>query len=200
MYPIIAICGKSASGKDTLAKNLSHILTNKNIDNKILVSDTTRPSRVGEIDGVSYNFISKKEFLQNIYDGKMLEYSKFRGWYYGTSSSSLEKNKWNIGVFNADGIHALIKKQTADFKPVIYIYLYANPWIRLRRSYEREGQWKMEFFRRMFADWKDFRRFKNLTKKQKYGIIIKNETNNFTDNHVWMVNNVLSKMLEWKMI
>lgn len=199
MYPVIAICGKSASGKDTFSKYLSTILNNKNIDNHIIVSDTTRPIRHGEKNGVSYNFITEDEFFYKIRNDQFLEFSEFRKWYYGTSIDSLSKDKWNIGVFNADGIKFL-EEHNQKIEPVIYIYLYADPITRLRRSYRREQRWKLEYFRRMFADWKDFRRFKHLIKAQKYGIIIKNETDETQENMLKMVNNVLSKMMEWKLL
>lgn len=199
MYPVIAICGKSASGKDTFSKYLSTVLNQKNVNNNIIISDTTRPIRHGEKDGVSYHFITEDDFFYKIRNDKFLEFSEFRKWYYGTSIDSLVENEWNIGVFNADGIKFL-EKHNRDIGLVIYIYLYANPITRLRRSYKREHKWKLEYFRRMFADWKDFRRFKHLIRDQRYGIIIKNETDETQENMLRMVNNVLTKMFEWKLL
>lgn len=200
MKPVIAICGKSASGKDTFAKALSYVLHHKNIDNHMIVSDTTRPPRVNEKDGVSYHFLTEEEFEDKIKKDEMLEYSYFRGWYYGTSTSSLLDDHWNIGVFNADGVHFLMDNDNEEICPIVYIYLYANPFVRLRRSYRREGRWKFEYFRRMFTDWRDFRRFRHLTKAQKYGIIIRNETDDKAENMMKMVNQALSKMMQWGLI
>ena len=70
---IIAICGKSASGKDTLAKAFiegGYGFTN-------IVSDTTRPPRKGERDGIDYNFLSVEKF-QKKQKKDMMIYSKIR--------------------------------------------------------------------------------------------------------------------------
>ena len=57
-YKIIAICGKSASGKDTL---LRMIMNNTALHE--IVSCTTRPPREGEVNGKNYHHIIDPETL-----------------------------------------------------------------------------------------------------------------------------------------
>ena len=76
---IIAICGKSAAGKDTLKRNLQAALIKEQVPVHLMVSDTTRPRRIDEANKVDYNFISQREFLNNIEEQKYIEYSCFRG-------------------------------------------------------------------------------------------------------------------------
>lgn len=45
---------------------------------------TTRPQRLGEIDGVDYFFRTREEFEELIKQGQMLEYAEYVGNYYGT--------------------------------------------------------------------------------------------------------------------
>lgn len=52
---IIAIAGRTSSGKDYIAKRLSTIL-----DYPLVVSHTTRPIRSNETNGVEHWFDSKK--------------------------------------------------------------------------------------------------------------------------------------------
>ena len=59
---ILALFGKSASGKDSIQK---WIVSNyPQLTNKI-VSCTTRPPRSGEQDGVDYFFLSNEEFAKS---------------------------------------------------------------------------------------------------------------------------------------
>ena len=79
-YRLIALCGKSASGKNTLLRKI----IKQNPESHEIISCTTRPSREGEIDGKDYFFLSLEEFANKDINGEMLEVSKFRDWYYGT--------------------------------------------------------------------------------------------------------------------
>ena len=54
---MLLLVGKSASGKDTVKKELIKM------GMKAVVTYATRPPRNGEIDGVTYHFITKEEFL-----------------------------------------------------------------------------------------------------------------------------------------
>lgn len=198
-YNIIAICGKSASGKDTLANFLARVLTIKNINNHIIISNTTRPPREKEVSGIDYNFIDESQFFEDIKSDKMFEWTCFRGWYYGIPYTSLKTDVWNIGVFNADGIKSLInweKTNKDDTINIVYIYLYVNAFTRLRRSYKREHKWKAEYIRRLIVDTKDFFKFKYLINKQKYGIIIKNKVNSY----MFIIDQIISNMREWHLI
>jgi guanylate kinase len=76
---IIAICGKSATGKDTLSRCLVSNLKHRGYAAQIIVSDTTRPPRENEVDGVDYNFLTNKQFYDKIDSCQYLEYSKFNG-------------------------------------------------------------------------------------------------------------------------
>lgn len=135
---ILAICGKSAVGKDSLAKQLIYEFTNRKIPFNYIVSDTTRPPRANERNGIDYYFITDKEFMQNKNKNKYIECSNFRHWNYGTSKNSISLNTINIGVFNLDGIKSL-RKYRKQFL-IIPIFLDEDLIVRLRRSYKRESK------------------------------------------------------------
>lgn len=157
---VLAIVGKSASGKDyfakMLAKEIFYITP--------IVSWTTRPPREGEKEGIDYHFVSEEEFLAAKQKGEFLEWSSFNGWYYGTPHSAIETDDVYVGVFNLDGLSSLMLHQ--DMYDVLPIYMDA-PWpVRLKRSIKREGKFSKEMVRRMFADHQDFAHDKyNLIKK-----------------------------------
>lgn len=157
---IVAICGKSATGKDTLAKLLYNDLNRQGIAANLIISDTTRELRDNETKGVDYNFLDKITFLQKAINKEYLEYTKFRGWYYGTPKSAIKENKINIGVFNVQGLRSLLEYKK-DYR-IVVVYLEANLKTRLQRSHDREHKWKIEFFRRAWVDHRDFENINNL--------------------------------------
>lgn len=57
------------------------------------VSCTTRPPRPGEVEGIDYHFLSKKEFEEKIAQGEFLEHADVFGYHYGTSRTLVEKNR-----------------------------------------------------------------------------------------------------------
>ena len=58
-YKVIAICGKSAAGKDTLLQAMLNVLGNEVHE---IISHTTRPPREGEVEGKNYYFTTIVEF------------------------------------------------------------------------------------------------------------------------------------------
>ena len=77
---MIILSSPSGVGKTTITKKLQQKYSNF----KISVSHTTRAPRIGEIDGLDYNFISHNEFEKLINGNKFYEYAKIFGNYYGT--------------------------------------------------------------------------------------------------------------------
>ena len=151
-YKIIAICGKSASGKDTL---LHMIMDNTALHE--IVSCTTRPPREGEVNGVNYFFMTIEEFAHKRDQGEMLEVSHFRDWYYGTALNGLNPDKINVGVFNPEGIISLMKDNRVDLYVVL---VQASNKCRLIRSLRREINPDVdEIIRRYLADKEDFELF-----------------------------------------
>lgn len=149
---IIAICGKSATGKTSLAHQLEREFKKMGVTVHRIISDTTRPPREGEKDGVDYYFISELEFDRRCASYAYLEKTSFRGWHYGTNyhSLTLGKDSINIGIFNAKGVFSLIKYCRKFI--IVPVYLEDPLSVRLRRSYQREGKWRLEYLRRAFVD------------------------------------------------
>ncbi|WP_315114973.1 guanylate kinase [uncultured Clostridium sp.] len=81
---LIVISGPSGTGKGTVCK----ALLDRN-DFWISVSATTRRPRLGEVNGKSYYFLSKEEFLDKISEDDFLEYAEVYGNYYGTPKSKV---------------------------------------------------------------------------------------------------------------
>ena len=148
---ILALFGKSASGKDTIQK---WIVSNFSKITKGIVSCTTRPPRDGEQDGVDYFFLSDEEFAKKVLDGSMLEATSFREWFYGTALDQLDPDKINVGVFNITGIECILDDPRLEVVPV---WIHASDKARLRRSLDREDNPDCnEICRRFLADEKDF--------------------------------------------
>ncbi|RJO65422.1 MAG: guanylate kinase [Candidatus Omnitrophota bacterium] len=80
---IFVISGPSGSGKTTLLKG---VLADRLLRNKLArsVSYTTRPKRSGEKNGRDYRFINKNEFKEKRKAKKLLEWTEYLGYYYGT--------------------------------------------------------------------------------------------------------------------
>lgn len=151
---VLAICGKSCAGKDTLARWLTKYLINCGYSVNNVRSDTTRPKRVNEFNGVDYTFISNKAFEHRIKDGRYLEYARFKGWYYGIPKENIKEGMINIVVVNPAGLENLQYQQHK--MTVLPVYLKASTLTRLRRSIERENEFKLEYIRRLITDQFDF--------------------------------------------
>ena len=78
---ILAIIGKSGSGKDSLMEKIKEANL-KNVN--IIVGTTTRPPREGEVDGIDYHFVSYEKFLTLLNTLQIADVSSFNNWHYGT--------------------------------------------------------------------------------------------------------------------
>lgn len=90
---LIVLSGPSGVGKSTV---ISELLSERP-DIYFSVSFTTRKPRVGEEDGVNYNFVSRETFLEMIEREEFLEYAQYVENYYGTSLKLIEE-KLSAGV------------------------------------------------------------------------------------------------------
>ena len=90
---LIVVSGPSGVGKSTV---ISELLSHRP-DIHFSVSFTTRAPRVGEEDGVSYNFVERSEFERMISAGELLEYAEYVGNYYGTSMKVI-REKLDQGI------------------------------------------------------------------------------------------------------
>ena len=148
---VIALFGKSASGKDTIKEKLLDELSD--ISHRI-VSFKTRPTRDGEVEDVDYFFVTEEEFTKYVVTNILIEATSFKSWFYGTDFSALDKDALNIGVFNVTAIEALLEDPRLDVLPV---YIESSDKIRLLRSLNREKHPDCaEICRRFQADEKDF--------------------------------------------
>lgn len=86
---LIVLSGPSGSGKSTVIQQLMEQRSNIMFS----VSYTTRQPRVGEVDGVSYNFVDRATFEKMIGEGEFLEYAQYASNYYGTSLRFIEEKR-----------------------------------------------------------------------------------------------------------
>lgn len=169
-YKIIALFGPAGAGKDYIQKKIMETPFGKDNLHEI-ISCTTRPPREGEIDGVHYHFMSNQSKFFSI---PLIECSCFRGWWYGTSTDHLSKEKINIGVFNINGIEQLIENKDIQCVPV---YIKVSDKIRLLRQLNRESNPDCkEIIRRFLTDEKDFSK---LQEKRFSYFVIDNNTEEF---------------------
>lgn len=110
---MLVIVGPSASGKTQIVQLLI-----KNYNMEKLVTYTTRPMRVGEVDGRDYHFISKDEFLKRLDENFFIEHVNYNGNYYGTSRSDLSENK--VVILEPNGLKHYLK-EARDIIKVVFL-------------------------------------------------------------------------------
>ena len=120
-----------------------------------IVTYTTRPPRKGEINGVSYHFITKEEFLkkkeQNFF-AETTSYNVASGdiWYYGSALEDLSDDK--VMIVNPYGLKQI--KSIKSLEPISFYILVDDKTI-IERVTERGDSIK-EAARRLNADNIDF--------------------------------------------
>ena len=120
----IVICGPSGVGKSTIIKRLMIELPNIF---GFSVSHTTRKPRDGEIEGINYHFISKKDFLQRKKQGDFIETAEFSGNLYATSKMAIQsiQDKGQICILDLEmnGVRQ-IKESLQEIEPC---YIFIRP-------------------------------------------------------------------------
>lgn len=84
---LFVISGPSGAGKGTLVARLLEEVP----DTWVSVSATTRAPREGEVEGVSYLFKTRDEFMELAASDGFLEWAEFAGNCYGTPRQSVEE-------------------------------------------------------------------------------------------------------------
>ena len=112
---MFVIVGPSGSGKSTLVQKIKQRISVL----RWSISYTTRPKRLGEIDGQDYFFVTEKEFLQKKAQGDLIEWARVHGNLYGTSysfvKSQIDKGRLlllDIDIQGADALKKSLPGQT----------------------------------------------------------------------------------------
>lgn len=131
---LFIISGPSGAGKGTICKRL--------VDEtkvEISVSMTTRQPREGEVDGKSYYFTTKEDFLKEVEADGFLEWAEVYGNYYGTPKSKLDE-KLSAGidvVLEIDIQGALNVKEV--YPEGIFIFILPPSMAELRKRITGRG-------------------------------------------------------------
>lgn len=161
MGRIYYLLGKSATGKDTLYKEI----LKRRPKLRTVTMYTTRPIREGETDGVEYFFTDREELERQLASGKVIEsrtYQTIAGpWTYYTVDDGQfdvadDESCLMIGTLES------YEKMCAYFEvgKMVPVYIEVPDGIRLLRAVKREENQKKpnyrEVCRRYLADEKDF--------------------------------------------
>lgn len=84
---LFVISGPAGAGKSEIVKKLLE----KHPDVKLSVSCTTRAPRPGEVDGVSYHFVSEERFQELVAQDAFYEWAHVHQNHYGTLKSVVQK-------------------------------------------------------------------------------------------------------------
>ena len=118
---MLVLVGPSASGKTEVAKYLI-----KNYGMRKLVTYTTRPMRVGEVEGVDYHFVNHDFFLEKIPQNFFLETVEYNNQFYGTAFEDLAPDK--VVILEPNGVKNYLAKVPKEIKicylktPIEYRY------------------------------------------------------------------------------
>ncbi len=83
---LIVISGPAGSGKGTIVRLLL-----QDESYKVSISTTSRQPRADDTPGVTYNFVTREEFIEMITRGELAEFADYVGNFYGTPVKSIEE-------------------------------------------------------------------------------------------------------------
>lgn len=160
MGRIYYIMGKSASGKDTIFRELKGLLP----ELRTVVLYTTRPARAGERDGSEYFFVTEDTLNTYEKEEKVIElrtYNTIHGaWKYATiEDGQVNLDEADYLMMGTLESYAKIREYYGSER-VVPIYIEVEDGERLSRAVLRERGQDMpryaELCRRFLADMEDF--------------------------------------------
>lgn len=83
---LMVVSAPSGAGKTSICREILRRFPKI----RFSVSCTTRPQRLGEINGRDYEFISDEEFRERMVRGEFVEWVENYGYLYGTSKKAME--------------------------------------------------------------------------------------------------------------
>ncbi|HVJ66955.1 MAG TPA: guanylate kinase [Caulifigura sp.] len=137
-HRIVVLSGPSGSGKTTIVKRL---LAESPIPLRMSVSATTRPARVGEVNGQDYYFLKPEEFEARRMAGEFLEYAEVHksGYWYGTLVSEMgraeSEGKWSLLEVDVQGATSVMQR----FPDAITIFLTTPDVAEFERRLRSRG-------------------------------------------------------------
>ncbi len=151
--------GPSSSGKDFFFNRVFE----KYELNRIVLA-TTRPKRVGEVEGVTYYFKTNSELNKLEEEQKLVErrdYNTVHGiWSYATIGDTIDESKNYIVINTWKGYEKYL--EYFGLNQVIPFYFDLDINIRFERAFMREKRQEekryLEMCRRFIADEEDFKK------------------------------------------
>ena len=135
---LFCLVGKSASGKSTI---LNDVLSK--LDIPVLLSNTTRPPRENEVDGIDYNFVDMTDFDTDYKNENVLEYDCFRidnirqTWiYYTKKTDLLLPTTSQIKIVSPIGLAQLMSNKELR-ENIVSIYIDTPDRLRQKRYLSR---------------------------------------------------------------
>ncbi|OHE40439.1 MAG: hypothetical protein A2Y16_00675 [Tenericutes bacterium GWF2_57_13] len=138
---MLILLGPSASGKTESAK----IMLNRYPISRV-VTCTTRPKRVNEIEGFDYQFVTEEEFDRLVETKYFAETAIYNGFHYGTPLHQLRDDK--LIILEPRGLASFAKLRVCT---IVAIYLQTNESVRFERMRYR-GDTKEEAESRLASD------------------------------------------------
>jgi guanylate kinase len=140
MNKLYVLVGETCSGKDTIMELLLKRIKEENLPIKKLISNTNRPMRKNETQGVEYNFTSMREFDEKYRNNQVLEYATYKTdagtWVYYTLISDLKLSETSmIKIINPLGLSQI--RQQIPPEQLVVIHITASEDIRRNRYLER---------------------------------------------------------------
>lgn len=155
MKHILTVTGASGAGKDSLvdailvlngakrARDCDNIAREfsrkiKRCKVKELISHSTRDPRPGEVDGITYYFVTEEEFSKLL----KVEETEYAGKHYCLSENelmSIPDNTWGIVIVDQNGaktINEFVKAHPHDYT-MTSVFLSVDPYISKHRMEER---------------------------------------------------------------
>jgi guanylate kinase len=144
MNKTIIISSPSGCGKDTIVRSLLSIIPNS----KKIITCTTRRKREGEVHGISYYYVSRKEFLDKIENNEFIEWQDVFGELYGISKKEMTiKSRYSFIILDVLG--ALRLKKIMGGKPFLIFLKPPTKEILIKRLHNRGSDSKEEIEKRL---------------------------------------------------
>ena len=132
---LFVVSAPSGTGKTTLVQRLVTRVPGIVMSR----SYTSRPPRVGEVDGVDYNFISAQRFTEMVKADAFLEWATVFGYCYGTSAADTDAHRRAgrdvVLVIDVQGA-AQVRNRTGD---VVSIFVMPPSYQELKHRLRRRS-------------------------------------------------------------